>query len=223
LNFGLRYEPVTRPVEVNNLDQLPFGCDCNNLAPALDLPIDWAGTWGSCVALTLFNTGRIFPATYGQQRFNPPANIGIYLNTPTLQIRLQASTLRTWIPIQEAVLTVISPDLVLPYSHQYNLSWEAGSWAACKAAAWVCRQPDTQAVQFTFSTNRAQRVEGIPTTLQTVDQRRPDQDHYMIYKVANASEPNYDAGRVSVIFPLQRKLELRCFYWFSKSIDVQHN
>ena len=33
LDLGLRYEPVTNPVEVNGLTEIPYDCDCNNLAP----------------------------------------------------------------------------------------------------------------------------------------------------------------------------------------------
>jgi hypothetical protein len=33
LHAGLRFELMTRPVEVNDLDQIPFPCDCNNAAP----------------------------------------------------------------------------------------------------------------------------------------------------------------------------------------------
>ena len=33
LDLGLRYEPVTSPVEVNGLTEIPYDCDCNNFAP----------------------------------------------------------------------------------------------------------------------------------------------------------------------------------------------
>ena len=222
LNFGLRYEPVTRPVEVNNLDQLPFGCDCNNLAPSVGFAYRLGGNLGFVRGSYTIQYGQIFPATYGQQRFNPPANIGIYLNTPNLADPLAGIDIENLDPNTRSSLTVISPDLVLPYSHQYNLSWEAGSWEHVRLQLGYVGSRTLKLFSY-FSANRAQRVEGIPTTLQTVNQRRPDQDHYMIYKVANASRAYYDAGRVSVIFPLQRSLSFDASYWFSKSIDVQHN
>ena len=46
LNYGLRYEPAGRPVEVNGVNTIPYGCDCNNLAPRFGFAYRLPGLWG---------------------------------------------------------------------------------------------------------------------------------------------------------------------------------
>jgi hypothetical protein len=222
LNFGLRFEPVTKPVEVNNLDVVPFGCDCNNLAPSVGFAYRLKRNLGIVRGAYSIQYGQIFPATYGQQRFNPPANIGLSVDTPNLANPLAGFDIANLSPNTRSSLTVISPDLVVPYSHHYNLSWEPGSWEHIKLQLGYVGSRTLKLFSY-FSTNRAQRVEGIPTTLETVNQRRPDSGHFMINQVSNSSRAYYDAARVSVVVPLQRGLNFDASYWFSKSIDTQHN
>ncbi|MCP5116730.1 MAG: TonB-dependent receptor, partial [bacterium] len=45
LDVGLRYSLTTRPTEVNQLDQIPYDCDCNNFAPRLALAWQAPGGW----------------------------------------------------------------------------------------------------------------------------------------------------------------------------------
>jgi len=222
LNFGLRYELVTRPVEVNNLDVLPYSCDCNNLAPSFGFAYRFRANWGIVRGAYSIQYGQIFPATYGQERFNPPANIGISVDTPNLANPLAGFDVAHLDPNTRSSLTVISPDLVVPYSHQYNFSWEPGSWEHIKLQLGYVGSRTLKLFGY-LTTNRAQRVEGIPTTLETVNQRRPDPNHYLINEVANSSRAYYDAARVSLVVPPQHGLSLDVSYWFSKSIDVQHN
>jgi len=222
LSFGLRYEPITRPVEVNNRDQVRYGCDCNNLAPSVGFAYRLKGSLGIVRGAYSIQYGQIFPATYGQQRFNPPSNIGISVDAPNLANPLAGIDVAHLNPNTRSSLTVITPDLVVPYSHQYNFSWEPGSWEHVKLQLGYVGSRTLKLFSY-FSTNRARRVEGIPTTLETINLRRPDPNHYLINQVSNASRAYYDAGRVSVIVPLQKGLSFDASYWFSKSIDLQHN
>jgi hypothetical protein len=71
--------------------------------------------------------------------------------------------------------------------------------------------------------NRADLVPGIPQTLATVNQRRPDPNHFIIQRISNGSRAYYDAARISVIVPQQRGWSFDVSYWFSKSIDLHYN
>jgi hypothetical protein len=46
LNYGLRYQPVTRPTEVNGLSFVPYGCQCANLSPRAGLAWRAPGKFG---------------------------------------------------------------------------------------------------------------------------------------------------------------------------------
>lgn len=222
LSFGLRYELVTRPVEVDGLDLLPFGCDCNNAAPSAGLAYRLPGSWGVVRSAYGIHYGQIFPVTYGQIRFNPPRNIGLTVDQPNMAHPLAGLDLTRLGAETRSSLTEISPDLVVPYSHQYNLTWEPGSWNRVRLQlAYVGSR--TLKLFSSWSMNRANPVEGIPQTLATVNLRRPDPAHYIIQRVGNGSRAYYDAGRISLIVPPQRGWSLDASYWFSKSIDLNYN
>jgi hypothetical protein len=222
LNFGLRYEAVTRPIEVNGLDTVPFGCDCNNVAPSFGLAYRLPAGWGILRAAYGIQYGQIFPVTYGQIRFNPPRNIGLLVDAPNIADPLEGVDLHNLDPNTRSSLTDISPDLVVPYSHQYNLSWEPGSWNRVRLQLGYVGSR-TFKLFSSWSMNRADPVEGIPQTLATVNQRRPDPNHYIIQRIGNGSQAYYDAARVSIIIPPQRGWSIDASYWFSKSIDMNYN
>jgi outer membrane receptor protein involved in Fe transport len=71
LSYGLRYSMLSRPVEVNDLDYLPYGCDCNNFGPRFGL--SWQAGWGWVVrASYAISFGEIQPVTFQQVRINLP-------------------------------------------------------------------------------------------------------------------------------------------------------
>jgi hypothetical protein len=74
LDVGIRYEPTTRPTEVNHLDTIPFPCDCNNVAPRLGFAYRLPGTWGIVRTAYGVHYGEIFATTYGQVRMSPPSS-----------------------------------------------------------------------------------------------------------------------------------------------------
>ncbi len=84
LNFGLRYQLATRPSEVNELSQVPYQCDCNNVAPSFSFAYRLGDNWGVLRGAYGIHYGEIFTATYTQERFNPPQNLNLRVSAPDL-------------------------------------------------------------------------------------------------------------------------------------------
>ena len=84
LNFGLRYRPVTAAAEVNGLSEIPYDCDCNNLAPRFGFAYRLSDSWGVIRGAYGIQYGEIFPATFMQSRFNPPEILSIDIRAPDL-------------------------------------------------------------------------------------------------------------------------------------------
>jgi len=219
LSLGLRYEPISRPIEVNGIDIVPYDCDCNNLAPSLGIAYRAPGRWGVLRTAYGIHFGQIFPATYGQARFNPPGNIGINIDEPYLADPLAGFDIDNLPANTRSSLTTISPDLVAPYSQQYNFSWEPDLSRSVRLQLGYVGSR-TQKLLTQWITNRAAIVDGIPQTSATVNQRRPNPNYFSITQVLNGSRAYYDAARVSLIVPRWRGLNFEASYWFSKAIDL---
>ena len=215
----MRYEPVTAPVEVNGLSDIPYGCDCNNLAPRFGFAYRLPEGWGVLRAAYGIHYGQIFPVTYGHARFNPPGNIRVVVSQPNLADPLGGRTFEDFDPDDRSSVFALSPDLVAPYSHQYNFSWDLalGDWVELQLGYVGSRSHKLFMLWFT---NRAQVVPGIPQTTATVNDRRSDPSYFDIFHLINGSRGYYDAGRVSVALKNWKGLTLNGGYWFSKSIDT---
>jgi hypothetical protein len=221
INMGVRYEMETPPTEVNNLTD-----------PKMPLQQGWAPRFGFA-----WNPGRgrltvrsgygisyssIFPVTYQTTRFNPPSVQVLEINTPRLTDALalaQTAPFLKPIPGAQQDLYLISPDLVLPYSHMYNFSLE---WAL--PAQTLVRIAYMGSRSFHLLTqgvyNRPVVVPGIPTTEATLNQRRPDQRYGAINVVESNSNDYYDAAQVSVEKRLSHGMTFRAAYTFSKDINL---
>src|SRR5579871_2253237 len=221
INMGVRYEMETPPTEVNNLTD-----------PKMPLQQGWAPRFGFA-----WNPGRgsltvragygisyssIFPVTYQTTRFNPPSVQVLEINTPNLTDALalaQTAPYMKPIPGAQQDLFLISPDLVLPYTHMYNLSlqWALPAQTVLRIAYMGSRSFHllTQGVY-----NRPVVVPDIPTTEATLNQRRPDQRYGAINVVESNSNDYYDAAQVSVEKRLSRGLAFRAAYTFSKDINL---
>lgn len=83
VTFGLRYEVVTSPSEVNALTDFAFDTT-HNFAPQVGFA--WNPGGGSFVVRGGYGIsfGQIFPATYQQERFNSPAVRTITIQEPSL-------------------------------------------------------------------------------------------------------------------------------------------
>jgi hypothetical protein len=116
---------------------------------------------------------------------------------------------------------VLSPDLVVPYSHQYNFSWEpAWQRTGLRLGLPGSRSPKLLTM-WTF--NRARPVPGIPQETDTVQERRPNLEYGELRNVLNGSFGYYDAARVEFILRAWKGLSFDTSYWFSKAIDLGAN
>jgi hypothetical protein len=223
LNYGLRYQPLTRPVEVNGLNTVPYDCDCNNLAPMLGLAYRLPRKFGILRAAYGTHFGEIFPVTFQQIRFSPPGSRRIVVNTPNIVNPL--GSVGGPPPEARAELYSLDPELAVPYEHQYNLCWEPEWSGAVKLQLGYVGSRAHKLIT-TWYLNRAHPRPGIPQTSSTVNERRADHNFSDIRFVLNGSRGFYDAGRVSLVlanWPKLSGLTIDASYWFSKAIDLGAN
>ncbi|MBI3695960.1 MAG: TonB-dependent receptor, partial [Acidobacteria bacterium] len=64
LNYGLRYQPVTKPTEVTHRAVIPYSCDCNNVALRFGFAQRLPGQWGVVHGAYGLHYGEIFPVTF---------------------------------------------------------------------------------------------------------------------------------------------------------------
>jgi hypothetical protein len=216
VNYALRYTPVTRPYEVNARNQVPYPCDCNNVAPQAGLA--WrtsAGVWRVAYGL---HYGEIFPVTFSQVRLSPPGSEKVVVVAPNLLDPLRALTQTGQPPRVLGNIYTLDSGLRTPYSHQYNAAWEVD------AAAWKLQLGYVGSRQhkllLMWYLNRAHPVAGIPQTTATINDRRPDPNRAETRLVVNGSRGYYDAARVTLIVPRWRGFSADISYWFSKALDL---
>ncbi len=216
LNFGLRYEPVTRPVEVDGLSSVPYDCDCNNYGPSFGFAYRLPEGWGVLRGAYGLHYGEISHATYTNARFNPPGNITVRLTAPNVLDPLAGVSVD---PNAQSSLYDLSPDLASPYSHQYNFSWEL-----TPAKDWTLRLgylgSRAHRLLAVWSFNRARVIEGLPLMTENVNERRPDQRYFDIRSILNGSRGYYDAAKFSLTARRWHGLSMDASYWFSKAIDL---
>ena len=219
LQYGLRYQPAGRPVEVDRLNVIPYDCDCNNLAPRLGLAYQLPGRWGVVRAAYGLHFGEIFPVTFQQVRFSPPGSVKMVVTAPSLVNPLSALTPEGRLPDVRRNLYLLDPELAEPYAHQYNFSWEpelAPSWKL--QLGYVGSRSHKLLIMWYL--NRARPAPDIAQTTATINLRRPNPDYGDIRWVLNGSRGYFDAGRVTLVVPRWRGLSLDASYWFSKAMDL---
>jgi hypothetical protein len=220
LSYGLRYEPSPAPNEVNHPGAIPYGCDCHALAPQVGLAYRLPGAAGVLRAGYGLQYGPILPSSYAWIRSNPPANEVLMIQQPDLIQALTAASGTSFAGATQgrAFLTVLDPNMVLPYSNQYNAGWErelGGSWHV--QLGYVGSR--TNKLIMIRSLNRGLIIPGMNMTEDNVDQRRPDQSYSSIRDVENGADASYNAAVASVFLPRWRGLHVDASYWFSKSMD----
>jgi hypothetical protein len=156
------------------------------------------------------------PVTYQQVRNNPPYVRYLQVSNPDLVNPLRGINLKDaggrYSP------TILSPDLVDAYSHQYNFSLERRlAGRALLRAGYVGSR--SLKLPNAFVMNRAEPVAGIPLTTATVDERRPDPRYYEVKHILSGGIAYFDAGQVSLEMPGIRGLAAGITYTFSKGID----
>ena len=218
LNLGLRYEPVTGAKEVNDLSVLPYDCDCNNFAPRFGFAYRASDAWGVFRGAYGIQYGEIFPATFMQERFNAPMVV-LVIQQPDLVNPLHGLDEANLDQSARSTLFRIDPDLVSPYSHQYNFSWQLELKPAWSLELGYVGSRSPKLLQQWFL-NRGQPVEGVPLATATVNDRRPDQRYFDILHTVNGSRGYFDAAKVDLRVPQWAGLSLTASYWISKAIDL---
>ena len=219
LDIGLRYEPVTRPAEVNQLTNIPYDCDCNNLAPRFGFAYKLGDRLGVLRAAYGIHYGEIFNVTFGQARFSPPLNLNITVQQPDFVDPLSGLGPEAFDPNGRSTVFNMDPALAVPYSHQYNFDWELpllGDWSL--NLGYVGSR--THKLLTTWYVNRAQPIDGIPQTTRTANQRRPDPRFFDNRLVLNGSRGYFDAAKIVLTVPNWKGLTVGASYWWSKAIDL---
>jgi len=212
LHYGVRYGFATAPSEVNGLHETPYACDCNNFSPRLSLAWQMGTGWILRTGYTV-SFGEIQPVTFQQMRFNLPHTRMVQVQNPDLLNPLSGGG-----NLDRSAPTILSPDLVAPYVHQYNLNVERKlSGGMLLRVAYIGDR--SLKLMNSFIQNRAEPVPGVPLTLDTVDQRRPDARYFDTRSILNGGMGHFNAGQATVDLPYYRGLRLSASYTFSKAID----
>jgi hypothetical protein len=222
LQYGLRYQPATRPVEVNGFNQLAYDSDLNNLAPSLGFAYRLPQRAGVLRAAYGVQFGEIFPVTFQQIRFTPPHNNKLLVTAPDLVNPLGSLGSGGQAPIARPTIYALDPELAVPYAHQYNLSWEP-EWLQSARLQFGYVGSRAHKLFVLWYLNRAHVVPGIEQNSATIPLRRPNKEIAELRLVVNGSRGYFDAARVSLVLPGKRGLTMDVSYWFSKAIDLGAN
>jgi hypothetical protein len=216
LSYGLRYAPVTAPVEVNHLTPVDFNCDCNTFSPQFGFA--WAPRGAGVVRAAYgLHFGDIYPQTLQQGRWDPPNFLKVEVQAPaSLFDPLQGTYLG---PGARHTQFNVPRNLESPYSHQYTFLWEPNFGKPWSLQLGYIGARTHKLFMMWFE-NRAVPVPGIPQTTATINDRRPDPRYFELRQVANATNAYFDAARVSVKIPAWHGITGDASYWFSKAIDI---
>jgi hypothetical protein len=219
VQLGLRYETAGQPFEVNNLNTVPYGCDCNNLAPRVGFAYALPAKWGVLRAGYSLDYGDIMPVTYSQVRLSPPLSRKIVVPAPDLLDPLGGLKQTGQEADARSNLYLLDPELASPYSHQYNFSWEpafSSKWRV--QLGYVGSRAHKLLIM--WYRNRAHPVPGIPQTTATLNERRPNRDYADVRWVLNGSRGYFDAARAALVLPRVHGFTMEAAYWFSKAMDL---
>ncbi len=219
ITSGLRFAPVAAPSEVNNLSDIPYDCDCNNTAPRFGFAYRLHDGWGVVRSSYGVHYGEIFPVTFAQVRYNPPLSRRLAIPVPDLLDPLGSLGPDAFDPNGRSDIFRISPDLVVPYSHQYNFTWEVQLKNKHTLQLGYVGSRSHKLLA-TWNSNRARPVPGIPQVTATVNERRPDPRFFIIRETLNSSRAYYDAAKITFRTDNWRGLTIDSSYWFSKAIDL---
>jgi hypothetical protein len=226
LLFSLRWQPTTKPTEVNSRNAIPYDSDWNNLAPSFGFAYRLAKNLGVIRGAYGAHFGEIFFVTYQQIRFSPPLNNKIVVTAPDLLDPIGTGVgtgvgagSGGQIPLARPTIYALDPKLATPYSHQYNLSWEP-EWNKSARLQFGYVGSRSHKLFSMWYLNRAHPAPGIPQTTATINQRRPDPNIADYRFVVNASRGYFDAARISLVLPGWNGLSVDASYWFSKAIDL---
>lgn len=215
LSYGVRYMADTTPVEVNAFEVLPYKTDANNVSPRFALA--WQAGHGWVVrAMYTTSFSQILPVTYQQYRLNPPHVIYAMVAEPYLADPIRGINLND--PKARYSPTFLPADLVSPYSHQYNASFERRlALGSTLRLNYIGSR--TFKLLNAYSQNRAEPVPGIPLAIATINERRPDLRYYDVKWIVNGGIAYYDAAQAVWDLPFRHGVLASVSYTFSKAID----
>lgn len=219
LSFGFRYELMTAPSEVNGLTDIGFPTDKNNIAPRFGFA--WNPGRGKTTVRGAYGIsyGMMLPATYQTTRFNPPSTQVVQVKAPPDILNPLRGATQEPGEGGRSALYRLSPDLVMPYSHQYTLGIEQTlPWASQVRVAYIGMRSFKLFSQGVF--NRAQPVPGIPATTVTINERRPDPRYFDINMIESNNIAYYDAVQLSLEKRMTLGLAFRAVYTFGKNINT---
>ena len=214
--IGFRYSREGSPYEVSDRGQVPYPCDCNNLAPRVSLAWRAPKNW-TARAMYALSYAPIPPVSYQQVRTNEPYATYYTVNNPDLLNPLR--DVRTSAAAAQAAVTVLSGDLKTPYAHLYSLVFERQT-----AARGMLRVGYTGSRSMKLLTgivlNRAVPNAAFAYTTATINDRRPDPSIGEVRTVQNNGIAYYDGAQVSYDFPNRKGLNANVSYTFGKAIDT---
>ncbi len=214
LYMGVNHTLSTVPIEINNLNRLPYGTDGNNFGPRFSFAYraHWDWIVRGSYALSF---GEIFPVTYSQIRYNAPGVLTINVNNPSLTdplagIDLTAAAVRT-------SLTKFSSDLATPYSHQYNLTVQRSFGPVTIELGYL----GSRSIKLlnAYQTNRADVVPGIELSTKTIHERRPDPRYYDVVEIVNGGVAYLDAAQLSARFRVGPRFTGGGTFTWGKALD----
>lgn len=220
ISYGLNYRPISRPVEVNNLNSFAYSSDNNNFGPTLGLALRPSVNrkWGVIRAAYGLHYGEIFPVTFQSIRFNAPNNIKLVIPDPDPLNPLS----KLPADISQAGRTVLyafATDMVSPYAHQYNFKWEFNLTKSMRFETGYIGSRGLKLLQRWYL-NRARQFPGITPTSGNVDERRQLAQYADIRYTTGGSRSYYDAFKTSLTIPRWHGASIETAYAFSKSLDL---
>jgi len=217
LSWGLRFEALTAPREVNDLFEFQHDTDANNFAPQFgfawtsrNLRVVVRGGYGIAF-------GSLTLANWNRQAGNPPLTQSLSVDRPTVAVIPEIAALAPD-PGRKSGLGALDQEAALPYSHTYNLSLERELPGAVLVRAGY-QGSRTFKIFSGIGLNRAQNVPGIEATSGNVNARRPDQRFLRVYNIVNGSNGYHDAIQLSATKRRTRGLSFELRYSFSKTMD----
>lgn len=223
MTYGLNYRPITAPTEVNQLNDVGYPSDWNNLAPNVGFAIR-PSTNNRLGVIRLaygMHHGEIFPVTFQSIRFNAPNNVKVVIPDPDLldpRGKLPEDLRQT----ERTVLYAFAPDLATPYSHQYHFKWEIPLTQIVRFEAGYLGSRSSRLLQRWFL-NRAQQVPGMPLTIANIDERRPLKQYADIRYTTSSSRGYYDAMNLGFTVARWRGVSMETAYTWSKAMDLGAN
>ena len=225
LTLGLRYEYAGAPSEVNGRTTFDYDSDANNFAPRVGL----AWSRGTTVIRAGYGVsyGEVFPASFRTARLNLPdivrrdvrfAAPGEDDDGPNILDPLKGSEPEAGV-VPRSGLNLLDPELTTPYSHQYTLAIEQELPADIRLTLAYAGSRMMKLLRIVRE-NRAERVEGIPLTTSTINERRPNQQYFSIARMTNLGRAFFDAAQLRVDKVFSQGLSLRATYTFSKALDI---